>query len=162
MFGANAAEDFEPFADGGGYPLRFMQRAYEWLNVTDPDKVLHLCSGSVNRGITVDVRAETNPTVVADARNTPFADESFEWIMIDPPYSEEYAKNLYGTEEHYPKPGQLMKEACRLLVPGGRVGLLHFQVPMIRKPLKIIEGRGITTGLGYNIRAFTICEKVAS
>ena len=52
-----------------------------------------------------------------------------------------------------------MKEACRLLKPGGRVGLLHFQVPMVRKPLRIIEVRGITTGLGYAIRAFTIMEK---
>jgi len=162
MFGSNASEDFGYFPDGGGYPLRFLTKAYQWLGVTDPDLVLHLCSGSMQRGITVDIRPEMNPDVVCDARNTPFDDESFDWIMIDPPYSEEYAGNLYGTAEHYPKPGQLLKEASRLLRPGGRVGLLHFQVPMFRHPLRLVEVRGITTGLGFNIRAFTILEKEAS
>jgi SAM-dependent methyltransferase len=159
MFGRNRAEDFGVFPDGGGYPLRFLDSAYEWLGVTNKDLVLHLCSGSMKRGIRVDVRPEMNPDVVCDARNTPFEDETFDWIMCDPPYSEEYARNLYGTEKHYPKPGQLLREATRLLKPGGRVGLLHFQVPMVRKPLHIIEVRGITTGLGYAIRAFTIMEK---
>ena len=159
MFGKDTAHDFTVFPDGGGYPIGFPERAYEWLGVTNPDLVLHLCSGSMRRGIRVDVRPEMEPDIVCDARHTPFDDETFDWIMIDPPYSEEYARNLYGTEKHYPKPGQLMKEASRLLKPGGRVGLLHFQVPMVRRPLKIVEVRGITTGLGYAIRAFTICER---
>lgn len=162
MFGSSSAEDFGAFPDGGGYPLRFLDRAYEWLGVENPDLVLHLCSGSMQRGIRVDIRPEMNPDVVCDARSTPFDDETFDWIMIDPPYSEEYARNLYGTELNYPRPGQLMREASRLLRPGGRVGFLHFQVPMIRRPLRVVDVRGITTGLGYAIRAFTIAEKVQS
>ena len=164
MFGSDSSEDFGPFPDGGGYPLRFLSRAYDWLGVEDPDAVLHLCSGSVNRGITVDIRPEMDPTVVADARHTPFPDASFRWILCDPPYSEEYAKNLYGTAAHYPKPGQLVKEMARLLVPGGRCGLLHFQVPMVhrnRLGLRIVDVRGVTTGMGFAIRAFTIMEKEA-
>ena len=153
------ARDFTDFPDGGGYPIGFPEAAYEWMGVTCPDLVLHLCSGSMRRGVRVDIRAETEPDIVCDARATPFDDESFDWIMIDPPYSEDYARNLYGTEANYPRPGQLMKEASRLLKPGGKVGLLHFQVPMIRKPLRVVEVRGITTGSGFNIRAFTICEK---
>lgn len=160
MFGFNEAEHFDSFPEGGGYPKRFLQKAFELMGVTHPDEVLHLCSGSMKSGITVDIRPETNPDYVCDARDTPFEDESFDFILIDPPYSYEYARNLYGTEEHYPKPGQLMKEACRLLRPGGKVGILHFQVPMIRKPLKIRHVIGITTGLGYNIRAFTVVEKL--
>ena len=159
MFGFKPAEDFGPFPNGGGYPYRFLKHAYDTLGVTDPDKVLHLCSGSMLRGIRVDIRPETNPTVVADARKTPFADGSFRWIMCDPPYSEEYAKNLYGTEANYPKPGELLREATRLLEPGGRVGLLHFQVPMFRKPLRLVGVWGITTGLGYNIRAWSVFER---
>jgi hypothetical protein len=160
MFGKNSAEDFGVFPDGGGYPIRFLDNAYEWLGATNPDLVLHLCSGSMLRGVRVDIRPEMEPDFVCDARQTPFDDESWDWIMIDPPYSEEYARNLYGTEKNYPKPGQLMREASRLLKPGGMVGFLHFQVPMIRKPLKLIEVRGITTGLGYAIRAFSIATKV--
>jgi tRNA G10 N-methylase Trm11 len=113
-------------------------------------------------GIRVDVRPEMNPTYVADCRNVPLPDASVDWIMSDPPYSEEYARNLYGTEKHYPLPGQILKEACRLLKPGGRVGLLHFQVPMSRKPLCLVSVTGITTGAGYAIRAWSVFEKEAA
>lgn len=159
MWGFKEADHFGDFPDGGGYPKRFLAKAFDLLGVEDPDKVLHLCSGSVTSGVTVDIRPEMNPTVCCDARHTPFQDESFRWILMDPPYSEEYARNLYGTEAVYPKPGELLKEACRLLVPGGRVGLLHFQVPMFRHPLRLIGVWGVTTGLGYNIRALSVFEK---
>jgi SAM-dependent methyltransferase len=160
MFGFRDAEHFEPFPDGGGYPLRFLARAFDSLRVTDPSKVLHLCSGSMQTGVRVDIRPEVRPTVVCDCRNTPFPDESFDWIMVDPPYNPEYAQNLYGTGEHYPAPAQILREASRLLRPRGRVGFLHFQVPMFRRPLSLINVTGITTGCGYNIRAWTVLEKL--
>lgn len=127
--------------------------------VVNPDQVLHLCSGSMITGIRVDIRPEKNPDIVADCRNVPLPDNSIDWIMADPPYSVEYAKNLYGTEENYPSPGQIVKEAMRLLKPGGLLGLLHFQVPMIRKPAKIVNVYGVTTGSGYAIRAWTLIRK---
>jgi len=150
---------FEDFPEGGGYPKGFVEWAYELMGVTDPSKVLHLCSGSMVTGVRVDIRANTNPDIVADCRAVPLPDESFDWILADPPYSEDYATNLYGTRDSYPKPGQIAKEAARLLRPGGKFGLLHFQVPMIRKPLKMLGVYGITTGAGYAIRAWTLCEK---
>ena len=57
------------------------------------------------------------------------------------------------------RPMRWPREAARLLRPGGRVGLLHFQVPMFHRPLRLVGVFGITTGLGYNIRAFTLLEK---
>ncbi len=155
------AQHFEPFPDGGGYPIGFLEWAYKLMGVSDPDKVLHLCSGSVITGVTVDVRPERNPDVVADCRAVPLPDESFTWILADPPYSEDYATNLYGTGEHYPKPGQIAREACRLLKPGGYFGLMHFQVPMLRKPMEMVGVHGITTGAGYAIRAWTLARKSA-
>jgi len=156
---------FEPFSDGGGYPLRFVEWAYREMESiggkpVDETKVLHLCSGSMVTGVRVDIREERKPDIVADCRNVPLPDESFDWILADPPYSEEYAKNLYGTEKDYPKPGQILKEAARLLKPGGLYGFLHFQVPMPRKPMKIVNVYGITTGAGYAIRAWTLLRKV--
>lgn len=159
MFGFKEAEYFGDFSDGGGYPKRFLEHAFSTLGVEDPDAVLHLCSGSVRGGVTVDIRPEMSPTIVADCRNVPLPDASQRWIMADPPYSETYAENLYGTGKAYPKPGQILAEAARLLVPGGRVGLLHFLVPMVRKPLKLIGVWGITTGAGYAIRAWSVFEK---
>jgi hypothetical protein len=160
MYGKpQAARHFIDFADGGGYPIGFVEWAYGLMGVTDPAKVLHLCSGSMRSGVRVDVRPEMQPDILADCRKVPLPDESIDWIMADPPYSAEYAANLYGTEDHYPQPGQIMREACRLLKPGGKVGLLHFQVPMIRKPLGIVSVYGVTTGSGYAIRAWTLCEK---
>jgi len=159
MFSFSEADMFDPFPEGGGYPKGFLAKAFAILGVTDPKKVLHLCSGSLKSGITVDIRTETNPNIVADCRAVPLPDDSINWILADPPYSEEYARNLYGTDKYYPKPGQILKEGSRLLKVGGRIGLLHFQVPMFRKPLKLLNVYGITTGLGYAIRAFSVLEK---
>lgn len=159
LFGFTPAMVFDSHPEGGGYPIRFLERAYPTLGVTDPTKVLHLCSGSMRIGITVDIRPEMHPQIVADCRAVPLPDESIEWIMADPPYSEEYARNLYGTEDDYPKPGQILKEATRLLMPGGRVGILHFQVPMHRPPLRMVGVWGVSIGAGYAIRAWTVFEK---
>lgn len=159
LFGMSPTLDFNDFEDGGGYPSGFMAKAYETLMCTDPSRVLHLCSGSVNVGVRVDVRVEMRPTVVADCRATPFRDESFDWIMADPPYSEAYADNLYDTKDEYPKPGQIMREANRLLRPGGRVGLLHFMVPPNPRTLQLVGVWGLTFGAGYRIRAWSVYEK---
>jgi len=159
LFGFARSWDYEPFPDGGGYPHGFLERAYMTLGVTDPTRVLHMCSGSVKVGITVDIRPELNPTIVADVRNVPLPDESVDWIMTDPPYNREYAENLYGTGAKYPAPGAILKEAARLLRPGGRVGMLHFLVPMFKSPLSLVGIWGVSTGLGYQIRAWTVFEK---
>jgi hypothetical protein len=159
MFGFKEASHFGDFPDGGGYPKRFIEHAFETLGVTDPEKVLHLCSGSMKSGITVDIRQECCPTIVADCRKVPLNSGTVRWIMADPPYAESYAENLYGTGKSYPKPGEILKEMERLLKPGGRCGLLHFVVPMSRKPLKLVGVWGITTGAGYAIRAWSVFEK---
>lgn len=146
--------------DGGGYPKGFLQYAFRTLGVRDPDAVLHLCSGSVRTGITVDVRWEMQPAVVADCRQTPFRDESFDFILADPPYGETYAETQYGTGNRYPRPGSILKEAERLLRVGGRFGILHFLVPIATARMKGITVYGITTGGGYAIRAWTVFEKI--
>jgi hypothetical protein len=159
MYGKpKVALDFGPFPDGGGYPHAFLEWAYATMEA-DPDSVVHFCSGSMTRGIRIDIRPEMNPTYCCDCRKTPLADGSVKWIMADPPYSKEYAHNLYGTSDVYPKPYEIVKEATRILEPGGMLGLLHFQVPYFRKPMKLVGVWAITQGLGYNIRAWTLLRK---
>lgn len=179
MFGhPKEALHFGEFPDGGGYPLGFMEWALDELaneaythqnpplprgSVSiDPGAVLHLCSGSVKTGVRVDVRPEMNPDIVADCRNVPLPDESFDFIMADPPYSQEYARNLYDTEGHYPRPGQILTEASRLLRPGGLVGLLHHQVPVFRRPLRLVRVYAVHRGLGFGLVAWTLLRKDAA
>lgn len=159
MFGMPEAEYFGDFPDGGGYPSRFLARAFDILGVTDPHAVLHVCSGSMKIGVRVDIRPEMNPTVVADVRNLPFADDSFEWIMADPPYSREYAVNLYGTGDVYPDPHALVNECLRVLKPGGRLGFMHHIVPKFKKPGRLLKVYTITQGVGYNVRAWSVFTK---
>ena len=159
MFGMPEAEYFGPFPDGGGYPLSFLARAFTILGVTDPRRVLHVCSGSMKMGICVDIRKETAPTVCANGLSLPFHDSSFQWILADPPYSQEYAKNLYGTAEVYPDPHALVDECLRCVVPNGRVGFMHHIVPKFHKPGRLLKVYAITQGIGYNIRAWSVFTK---
>lgn len=158
LFGFSPSLPFDSFPNGGGYPHGFLPRAYKIMGVTNPSEVLHVCSGSMRLGITVDIRPETRPTVVADGQRLPFRDGVFRWVMIDPPYTRQYARNLYNTR--YPVPKRLVYEAARVTAPGGTVGFLHFMVPMIPKRLLLIVGVwGITQGSGYQIRAFTVMKR---
>ncbi len=159
MFGMPIAEHFGPFPDGGGYPLNFLQRAYDILGVTDPSRVLHVCSGSMRVGIRVDIRPSQRPTVVADGRFLPFKDSTFDWIMADPPYSPEYAENLYGTGAVYPNPHSLLAECLRVLRPNGMCGFMHHMVPKFTRPGRLVQVYTITQGVGYNVRAWSVYTK---
>lgn len=156
------AKHFTEFPDGGGYPIGFLEWALQKMRCVQPDRVLHICSGSVISGIRVDIRHEMNPSIVADAIHLPFENESFDFILSDPPYSQDYASNLYGTGDNYPAPGAILREAQRILRPNGLIGLLHFQVPMSRKPMKLLGVYGVTTGAGYAIRAWSLFQKMGT
>lgn len=160
MFGFKEAEHFDPFPDGGGYPKRFLKLAYERMGVTNPARVLHVCSGSMRSGVTVDIRQSRNPSVVANGIHLPFFDDYFRWVLVDPPYSREYAENLYGTGAVYPAPGTLLREAIRVCRIGGFVGFMHFCVPKFQRPAKLLAVYGITQGPGYNIRAWSLFTKL--
>lgn len=143
----------------GGYPARFLEHAYKTLGVTDPARVLHLCAGGVRSGVTVDIRIETGPRVVADCRRLPFAAATFDWVMADPPYAASYAEQLYGTGSVYPRPGHILRESARVLRPGGRVGLLHYIVPRAKYGLQRIGTWGVFVGPDMAIRAWSVYEK---
>lgn len=160
LWGATEAVDFPP-PEGvwGAYPKRFATWALKALQCP-ASEVLHVCSGAltssdVGGGLRVDLRGAARPDLRADGRALPFRDASFSGVLIDPPYSVEYAEVLYGTD--YPRPSHLLAEAARVVRPGGRVGFLHFLVPSnARTSLRFERVYGVTQGLGYRIRAFTV------
>jgi hypothetical protein len=79
----------------GAFPLHFEQRLFETLG--RPRSLLQPFGGRAELGTRVDLNPELEPDVVADAHELPFDDASFEVVLLDPPYSNEEARDIYGT-----------------------------------------------------------------
>ncbi len=97
----------------GGFPLHFEEKLFKLYGY--PEKILQPFGGRASYGVRVDI----NPDIIADAHNLPFPDNSFDFVLCDPPYSDELSKKLYGT-------GKLswnkwVSEAVRVCKPGGYV-----------------------------------------
>lgn len=130
-------------------------------------KRLWLFSGSHkdSTGITVDIKQELQPDVAANCELLPFTDESFDFVMLDPPYSEEEARKMYDLS--YYSLLKVMNEAARVCAPGGHVLLLHRTIPFIhpketshKKRLHLAGVVGVYTIAGWtNMRALTIWRK---
>jgi hypothetical protein len=153
--------DPDGFAVFGQFPHGFLNDVLRLrlLGDVDRDEVLHVCSGTLGprERWTVDMRIAARPSVVARGQALPFLNASVAAILIDPPYTEEYARNLYRSE--FPRPSHLLKEAARVVKPCGRIGLLHIAVPITPPDCEFITSFGVVTGPGFRIRAFTIYER---
>jgi len=149
----------------GAFPSGFYWR----MRVMLPGYLCHLCSGSL--GLADDDNAlfvdKTRPAwaeglageffLQANATATGLRDGTFDAVMIDPPYSPEDAAE-YGHD--YPEPKDLLREAWRIVRPGGRVGFLHYLFP--RPPVKdyrLIATISVLMGYGNRVRLFTVFEK---
>lgn len=171
LFAMRPALELGVFPDGGGYPLGFVEAAAKLLHA-DLRDIVHLCAGSVTGGLlTIDARAEVldedhefhqpgmRPDVVADVRWLPLGPATVDAILVDPPYDQDYAHDLYRTGRIYPTPKVLLREAAVALRPGGRVAMLHHLVPILPDGLRQVGVWGVATGPGYRIRALTVCER---
>ena len=130
-------------------------------------KRLMMFSGSFKEEgwTTVDIKPELGPSIVANCENLPLSDESFDLIMLDPPYSEAEALSLYNLP--YVNIIKALNEAERVCSEGGIIILLHRLIPSVHpqltkgfKSLEIIGIVGVFTITGMsNIRALTIWRK---
>jgi hypothetical protein len=152
-------EEIDGLSVFGRYPKGWLTHVLKLRLMGDVrrDEILHVCSGTLTEAWTVDLRLEATPRVVANGIHLPFRDASFKAVMIDPPYSVEYARNLYGTEN--PRPSWLLREAARVVVPGGRIGFMHVAVPFAPPGCFLVTVRAITIGVGFRVRAWTTYEK---
>lgn len=151
----------EPEPVFGTFPKAFIPWVMELLHAS-PKSTLHVCSGALSKddvkgGVRIDIAMRARPDVIADGRALPFPDNTFGSVLIDPPYSVEYAHALYGTD--YPRPSHLLAEAIRVVRPLGRIGFVHFLVPHPPVGSTLIAVRGVTQGCGYRIRAVTVFQK---
>jgi hypothetical protein len=155
-------KDLGPAPVYGQYPRGLIRKALPWLRC-QRHQVLHICSGSLPRGegTRVDVRPEARPDVLADARALPFAAGSWRGgILIDPPYSAHYARELYGVD--YPRPSHLLREAARVAAPGVRIGIVHYITPKPVPGTFFVKAFAVSTGFDMPMRALSFYERDAS
>jgi SAM-dependent methyltransferase len=139
----------------GGFPLYFEQNLIQLLGY--PDRVLHPFGGRAEIGTRVDLRAEVEPDVVADAHALPFADESFDLVVLDPPYSDEEARELYETPPL--RPAVYTAEAVRVLREGGWLAVYTDREP--RRPPRCNHALRIVVVLrpGHSPRVCLVFQK---
>lgn len=160
----------------GSYPGGFPERARALLGVTINDAVLHVCGGKIKfypyaHGIgpndkTLDLDESLAPDFLQDARY-PFPTVEGGWpaILMDPPYSKEDVKNYPVGADKYPSPNLLLKNGLIAVRPGGRVGILHYQLPRPPKAERIgfqtrfVACIGVVVGFNNRIRVFSVFEK---
>jgi len=115
-----------PDAYVGSFPLHFEQRL--WRLLDRPEKVLHPFGGLAEIGDTVDLNATTAPTWVGDAHDLHWIpDETYDLVVLDPPYSNQEAEELYGTPPL--RWNTYVGEAVRVCKTGGHVAVYHVKQP---------------------------------
>jgi hypothetical protein len=148
----------------GSFPVGYLRwlREQGWWG----DKRIHLCAGGVkdDEADRVDIQEEctpnrarllhdgksygsitipTNANIIADGRDTGLESESYDCVIIDPPYSKDLAHDLYDTSEHYSGIKAFMVEGYRLLKPGGLMVTLTYAIPPRIEDLDLVAMWGI-------------------
>ena len=116
----------------GGFPLHFESKLLKLLSVSPTDKILHPFGGQAEFGVRVDINSETNPDYVGDAHDlSMFEDNTFDLVILDPPYNDKYSKDLYDTGKI--RFSKYTSEAVRVCKPGGYVVMYHvYATPSIK------------------------------
>lgn len=103
--------------DNGRYPRSYKRLVTELFGSSQNMEVIELCSGQVEPGFnfyTVDINPDKHPTLVCDAQNLPKdLYNRFDRLFCDPPYNEETAERMYGT--NLPNFGQLLKSGSNVV-----------------------------------------------
>lgn len=153
----------------GGYPLRFLEKLQEKVGQFEGRRVLHTFSGHVPKSgeteVAVDIDKGVAPDIQGDARQLPFADDTFDVVVSDPPYSKEMSKYLYDQDD-YPRPYHHLREEIRVCAPGGHVAVLDFLLydssPRHLGKTYPVDREWVIAvypGANFRIRALTIFRK---
>lgn len=141
----------------GQYPLTFVKRVKAMF---PEESMLHLCCGRcrIPGATNVDIHPLPEADVVADAESLPFADGSFEVVLLDPPYSEEDASRYKN--KRLIRSGKVMAESRRVLADGGYLLWLDEKYPSYRrKEWKLVGLIAIITGFQRRVRVLSIFQK---
>lgn len=112
----------------GAYPRGFENMIQDILDTTD---YVHFFAGKAKTGYRIDCNPGVCPDLVADVHDLHMIpDGHFQAGIADPPYTEEFARDLYGTK--YPTWSKWSRELARVVRPGGKIAVMHnYIVPKI-------------------------------
>lgn len=143
-----------PYRYNGSYPLNFESKFRKFLGFAD---YLHVFSGLAKSGLRVDLKIETRPDVVADAHHLPFRDNVFKAVLADPPYSDQYAKELYQTPKLSLK--KYCAEFARVVINGGIIAIYHLMIVPRPAQCNYLGAIAIIMGMFHKARIVSIFQK---
>jgi len=152
----------------GKWPKGLINRIFELCGY--PTSILEPFAGTSRLGISIDLNPKVRPHIRADAQFLPIRDNSFDMVLMDPPYDLTmvyHYSDLWKTQKRSRLKFSFykaMKEGARVTKPGGHLVILHFLIPKHpdRKKFRRIASIGISTGPNKRIRCLTIFRKLAS
>lgn len=154
----------------GSYPGGFPERARVLLGAWPSEPVLHVCGGMARyypykngfgeNDKTLDLDPTTEPDFLLDARYGPYP-TGFRAILADPPYSEADADKYPLGAKNLPSANRIVGLGLESLPPGGRLGILHYATPGMRKDAKFICSVSIMVGGNNRERVFSVFEKLS-
>ena len=112
----------------GCYPKFFEKHLPRLLETND---YVHFFGGKAETGFRIDINKEVNPNLIANVESLDMIEsESFQGGMADPPYTKEFAENLYNCD--YPQWSKWTKELVRIVKPNGLIGIMqNYIVPRL-------------------------------
>ena len=151
----------------GAYPGGFPERARALLGVTIDQPVLHVCGGMSRHypyasgfgpnDKTLDLDGDCSPDFCQCASLALPA--GFGAILIDPPYTREDAGKYKPGEGNFPAPNLLIRRAIDAVLPGQRVGMLHYIWPSPPKNAKSVAAVAVLVGFNNRVRLYSVFER---
>lgn len=138
----------------GGMPLYAekwcLQLARDVLENQDAE-IMNLFCGMNSEGFRVDINPKVNPDLLCDAHKlSQFTDRMFDVIFADPPYSDEEAKEIYGTPKLKYK--LWTSEATKRLRPNGLLIVYHkYLMPNPNPEIYKVEKRVFIANRVYHL-----------
>lgn len=145
----------------GSFPLHFEKKLLKLLGI-DPEKhsICQPFGGKAESGIRVDVNPETHPDYLWDAHDMKdlFDDNTFDLVILDPPYSNEQNERMYGSKKplHW---GIYTREALRICKPGGFLVIYHKLVTPSIPGAKLMKRILLATRTWHVLRCVHIHQK---
>ena len=142
----------------GSFPLHFERKLLNLLELNENDhKILHPFGGKAQFGVRCDIKLEVEPDYICDAHALPFRDNTYDLVVLDPPYSEAYSKRLYGTGKLKFK--TYTAEAVRVCKEGGYVVMYHYlATPRIENTI-LVKRIFLETRVWHKLRCVHIHQK---